>query len=241
MILHIPHSSIRLPDNFVVNEGVSLEKEFQRITDWYTDELFDHLEAKKLVFPYSRLYCDVERFRDDNDEAMTQKGMGVCYEKTSFGTDLRNVNKEEKEFIKSKLYDVHHKKFKLLVERKLMEKGRALIVDCHSFSNEVLPHEESDIRPDICIGTDDYHTPYALSELMCTAFENTGLSVVLNEPFSGTIVPLDFFGKNKSVRSIMIEVNRKLYLDDDFQKNEGFCNIEKLISDVLEKVNKWER
>ena len=237
MILHIPHSSTKLPDNFTVNIGVSLAKEFQRMTDWYTDELFDLPEAKKLVFPYSRLYCDVERYRDDNDEDMAKKGMGVCYEKTSFGTDLRNVSEEEKEFIKSNFYDEHHRQFTMLVEQELEEKGSAVIVDCHSFSNEVLPHEESDVRPDICMGTDNDHTPKALQELVRTIFENAGLTVALNEPFEGTIVPLGFLGENKNVSSIMIEVNRKLYLDDNFQKNEDFDKIKELIHDVLEKIN----
>ena len=76
MILHIPHSSTKLPDNFQVSKGVSLEKEFQRMTDWFTDELFDFPDAKRVVFPYSRLYCDVERFRDDEKEEMAKKGMG---------------------------------------------------------------------------------------------------------------------------------------------------------------------
>ena len=240
MILHIPHSSRQLPNNFAINEGVSLEKEFQRMTDWYTDELFDLPESNKLVFPYSRLYCDVERYRDDNDESMVQKGMGVCYERTSFGTDLRSVSEEENKFIKSKLYDVHHKKFTILVEHELAEKGTALIVDCHSFSNEVLPHEESNVRPDICIGTDNFHTPKALEELVCTSFENAGLSVVLNEPFAGTIVPLAFLSKNKKVKSIMIEINRKLYLDDEFNKNKDFYKIKKLINNVLEKINELQ-
>ncbi len=102
----------------------------------------------------------------------------------------------------------------------------------------MLPYEESDVRPDICIGTDKNHTPNALSELVRTTFENAGLTVALNEPFDGTIVPLDFFGKNNNVRSIMIEVNRKLYLDDDFQKNENFYKIKELIHDVLKAMNK---
>jgi len=95
MILHIPHSSTTLPDSFQVLDGVLLEKEFQRMTDWFTDELFDYAGAKKLVFPYSRLYCDVERFRDDDKEEMVKKGMGVCYTSSSFGHKLRVVGDEE--------------------------------------------------------------------------------------------------------------------------------------------------
>jgi len=240
MILHIPHSSTQLPDYFVVNEGVSLEKEFQRMTDWHTDELFEYDKAKKLVFPYSRLYCDVERFRDDSKEVMVQKGMGVCYTASSFGIKLREVSEEEKKLIKSTHYDRYHEQFETLVEEELTENSSALIVDCHSFSNEVLPHEESILRPDICIGTDEFHTPVDLISTVSDIFKEAGLSVDVNQPFAGTIVPLKFYGKDKRVKSIMIEVNRKLYLNEKFEKNEKFHEIEMLMRYALEKVNKWQ-
>ncbi len=240
MILHIPHSSTVLPNTFKVSEGISLQKEFQRMTDCFTDELFDYNKATKLVFPYSRLYCDVERFRDDNDEAMSKKGMGVCYTTSSFGTKLREVSEEEKEFIKSTHYDAHHKQFEALVEEELKERGSALIVDCHSFSNEVLPHEESSVRPDICIGTDDFHTPVDLIVTVSDIFKEAGLNVVINQPFAGTIVPLKFYGKDKRVKSIMIEVNRKLYLNEKFEKSEKFNDVQNLIGNVLKKIKKLE-
>jgi N-formylglutamate amidohydrolase len=237
MILHIPHSSTILPDTFQISEGISLKKEFQRMTDWYTDELFDFLGATKLVFPYSRLYCDVERFRDDNEEEMAKKGMGVCYTTNSFGGRLREVSDAEKEEIKSIHYDDHHRQFADLVTAELEENGTALIVDCHSFSNEVLPHEESRARPDICIGTDTFHTSPELLQEVSRYFEEQGCEVAVDQPFAGTIVPLKYYGKDQRVSSIMIEVNRKLYLDENFEKNEQFKDIQMLIAGVLKRIH----
>jgi len=236
MILHIPHSSTCIPETFTVSEGVSLKDEFQRMTDWFTDELFDLDDVKKLIFPYSRLFCDVERFREDKDESMAKKGMGVCYTRSSYGTILRDINSKEKVLIKSTIYDEHHKKLELLVEEELKDEGDALIIDCHSFSNTPLPHEDSTIRPDISIGTDRFHTPIELIELVRDYFKKEGLTVAINEPFAGTMVPLKFYGKDKHVRSIMIEVNRKLYLDDNFEKNKNFYEIKQLMHDVLKKI-----
>ena len=237
LILHIPHSSTYVPETFKVLDGVSLEKEFQRMTDWYTDELFDFDEAKKLIFSYSRLYCDVERFRQDKDELMTSFGMGVCYTNTSYGTELREISSKEKIFIKSTIYDEHHKKLELLVDEELRVQGSALIIDCHSFSNTPLPHEDSTARPDICIGTDSFHTPIKLADYVCKYFEQKGLIVAINEPFSGTMVPLKFYGKDRRVKSIMIEVNRKLYLDDKFEKSENFHKIKQLMNNVLNAIH----
>ncbi len=238
LILHIPHSSTFVPETFKVLEGVSLEKEFQRMTDWFTDELFDFDEAEKLIFPYSRLYCDVERFRSDRDETMAKQGMGVCYTHTSYGTKLREVNSKEKVFIKSTIYDAHHKKLETLVEEELYVQGSALIIDCHSFPNEFLAqHNESDKRPDICLGTDSFHTSHELMKQLRDYFEQKGLTVAINEPFVGTMVPLKFYGKDERVKSIMIEVNRKLYLNKMFKKNKNFKKVKQLIKDILTSIN----
>ncbi len=210
------------------------------MTDWYTDELFDCDDAKKLVFPYSRLYCDVERFRDDEKEEMAKKGMGVCYTTNSFGGKLREVSDVEKEEIKSTHYDGHHRQFTDLVAAELEENGTALIVDCHSFSNEVLPHEESSVRPDICIGADTFHTPRELLQEVFRYFEERGYEVAVNQPFAGTIVPLKYYGKDQRVSSIMIEVNRKLYLDENFEKSDDFEEIRTLISGLLKKIAKTQ-
>ena len=35
LILHIPHISTKLPESFHVREGVSLEQELERMTDWF--------------------------------------------------------------------------------------------------------------------------------------------------------------------------------------------------------------
>ena len=236
MILHIPHSSTVVPETFRVSEDVSLEKELQRMTDWFTDELFDIDGAQKLVFPYSRLYCDVERFRDDEREEMAKKGMGVCYTTSSFGSKLREIGDEESEFIKSTLYDAHQSKLEALVEEGLKKNNMVLIVDCHSFSNEILPHEESDVRPDICIGYDSFHTPVELREKAKSVFRKAGLTVAYNEPFSGTIVPLKYYHKDKRVKSIMIEINRKLYLDENFKKSKNFDAVKLLIKEVLDVI-----
>ena len=80
LLLHIPHSSTYIPkemnDLFVINRK-ELDRELLDMTDLYTDELFDFAE-NRIVFPFSRLICDVERFRDRTQETMTEKGMWIC-------------------------------------------------------------------------------------------------------------------------------------------------------------------
>ncbi|MFY9944068.1 MAG: N-formylglutamate amidohydrolase [Desulfobacterales bacterium] len=91
-----------------------------------------------------------------------------------------------------------------------------MIIDCHSFPSVPLPYEDDQepVRPDICIGTDSYHTPRRLVTETAAIFEKAGFRVVLNRPFSGTIVPMKFYRREPAVSSIMIELNRGLYMDE---------------------------
>ena len=93
----------------------------------------------------------------------------------------------------------------------LEQHGRCLIIDCHSFPAQSLPYESDTNRPDICIGTDSYHTSAELKNCLLKVFEAFGYRVAIDSPFSGTIVPLTHYHKDQRVESVMIEVNRSLY------------------------------
>ena len=93
-LLHIPHSSRLVPaeDRQTILLGdAALNNELLRMTDAYTHELFPvtQVEAGRVIFPLSRLVCDVERFPSDEEEPMAARGMGVTYTRTSIGEVLR--------------------------------------------------------------------------------------------------------------------------------------------------------
>ena len=46
--------------------------------------------------------------------------------------------------------------------------------------------------------------------------EHCGYSTARNQPFSGTIVPMMHHQKDRHVQSLMIEINRWLYLGEDY-------------------------
>ena len=76
-------------------------------------------------------------------------------------------------------------------------------------SSKPLPYvlNQDPKRPDICIGTCEFHTPKRLIDY---ALEwASPYSVYLNRPFSGTFVPSEYYLQDKRVSSIMVEVNQK--------------------------------
>jgi N-formylglutamate deformylase len=109
LILHIPHSSIKIPlkEGYCVSDEM-LNQEILKLTDWYTDDLFENEIDYSIKAPFSRIFCDTERFSDDNKEVMAQFGMGVLYEKTDTGAPLRNVTPELRKHILDNYYWKHH-------------------------------------------------------------------------------------------------------------------------------------
>jgi len=188
IVLHIPHASELFPPGSLDSFGVGEEKvreEARILGDLLTDRLFPADRYPSVLFPWSRLWVDVERFREDGQEPMADRGMGALYE---VGHDLTSLERpltpEDRERILRGYYDPHHEKLIAVVEREIEKTGSALIVDCHSFPAEPMPYETDRRldRPEICIGTDEIHTQPAVAEKLCFAFLKEGFTVALNRP-----------------------------------------------------------
>lgn len=221
-VLHIPHAHHEIPDayrsDFLLSDD-ELAYEMRIMADHGTDSLFLPLEkpAECVTSPWSRLFVDMERFRDDHDEDMSQLGMGVLYEKTASGKPMRHPPTPAiREKILRDYYDTHHNRLTKAVDARLEHFGWCLIIDCHSFPKESLPYEDANWkRPEICLGCDDFHTPQVLRDLYRHAFESGGFDVAINEPFKGSLVPLKHYRKDPRVLSIMLEARRDLYITEN--------------------------
>jgi len=243
MILHIPHASSTIPyqfrDQFILSDE-ELSKEHLGLTDAFTDELFQNQAAQVVYFPYSRLLVDVERFSSDKQEPMSRVGMGMIYTRAISGSPLRrNLNKQERANL-GEFYDKHHLMLTQKVEGELAQKGRALIIDCHSFSSKPLTCDanQSPLRPDICLGVDDFHTPDEIVSNLNDGFSSLGFSVEINNPYVGTIVPHKWYGKDERVRSVMIEINRRLYMNESTGKKlEYFTALRNELSQILGRLD----
>jgi N-formylglutamate amidohydrolase len=148
---------------------------------------------------------------------MTAVGMGVVYARTSGGIPLRRpLAAAEREQLLARHYHPHHKLLLEAVDASLRDHGRCLVLDGHSFPSAPLPYEldQSPQRAEICIGTDDFHTPGWVAAVFTEVFRQAGFTVALNRPFAGAIVPLEHYRRERRLTSIMIEINRALYLDE---------------------------
>ena len=70
-----------------------------------------------------------------------------------------------------------------------------------------------------------------------TILESCGYSTARDQPFSGTIVPMKYYRKDHRVQSLMIEINRWLYLGEDYsvdsERAKTLVNVLRRVGEVL--------
>lgn len=243
LIGNVPHSSTYVDPGLrsaITLTDPELALELVRMTDWYTDELFTaitEIGGNAVKANHSRLVLDTERYEDDAKELMAGRGMGVIYTTTSYKTKLRDpLDAETRERYLQGIYRPYHEALERRVAGSVEKFGRCLIIDCHSFPSKPLPYEidQRPERPEICIGTDARHTPQRLVTAAVECCRSAGVSVEIDRPFSGSMVPSGFY-TDQRVSSLMIEVRRDLYLDEQTaQRSKNFAQCKMLVNHLVE-------
>lgn len=158
---------------------------------------------------------------------MARIGMGAVYCNTTDGRPLRRpLTKKERDHLLQTYHRDNERHMELCLDEAILSNGFALIIDCHTFPSIPLPCDSDQVtpRPDICIGTDEDQTSTEVIELVTGYFSGLGYSVSINAPYAGTYIPRGYSIRKKKtdiarasaakVESIMIEVNRSLYMDE---------------------------
>ena len=224
IVLNIPHSSTVIPD-WAVKDILISASELSALVDFMTDKDVDKIwnfvpNENKQIATVSRLVVDTERYRNDNDEEMALKGMGLYYTHTPDRKQFRT--RSEDTYSKCLgIYDEYHSSLEAKVTQCLAEHGKCIVLDCHSFHDEMnyTDYDPSGF-PDVCIGVNDTISPQA--GLIINAFKTNGYTVKVNEPFAGSLVPLKYLNDNRIV-SVMIELNRRIYNNASFEKIQKIC------------------
>ena len=205
IVLNIPHASANGIGLTEWEHKEMLLPEIRKWTDWYTDLIFipeKKDRIKTIVADYSRFVVDVERLPND---PLNESGQGIIY--TDFEGFHRNVGEAERMVLMGYYYSY-------IEQLKSMLSDHSLLIDCHSF-----PSDLHDV--DICIGyNDDRSRPTDfIIGLVAEAFKRIGLKVEFNTPSSNAITPETCYTYN----SIMIEINKKVYLNENTLELNSFA------------------
>ncbi|MCW8378788.1 N-formylglutamate amidohydrolase [Streptomyces justiciae] len=219
VILHVPHSAREIPADVragIVLDDAALERELDHIVDAHTAELAEKAAGLSAVVPWrfvnrlARLVVDPERFPDEREE-MLAVGMGAVYTGTTDRKVLRPADTDPEPLL-ARYFRPYAQAMTEAVADRLAVAGRAVIVDVHSYPSAPLPYElhGDGPRPPVCLGTDSFHTPPELLAAAREAFGETGV----DSPFSGTYVPLEFYGRDPRVSALMVEIRRDTYMTE---------------------------
>ena len=217
IVLHIPHSSDRLPE--YCHWLGDVRKVLDRWTDWHTDTLFASLreDVQSFVYQWSRLYCDIERLVDD---PMEDVGQGIAYR------TIDGCSRELSDADLQNVYESYHQAKQAFYN--LAKDPDTLIIDCHSFPSDLAP------EIDICIGfnEDDTKPPQETIDLVANHFRKAGYSVGLNNPYTNSICAS--MDPNKArTKTLMIEVNKAVYLQPDgITPGDKFKKVNTLLSEL---------
>src|SRR5690625_322142 len=174
VILHVPHASRHIPEE--VRDGIllsdaDLEAELDAMPHAETDRIAAQAAEAARIRPWvfvnraSRLVVDPERFPDEREE-MNAAGMGAVYERTSRGEPLRTPSAIERAALIDTFFAPYASSIARLVRSRLEAVEHVTIIDLHSYPRDALPYElhAGGARPEICVGTDPFHSPAELRD-----------------------------------------------------------------------------
>lgn len=253
VVLHVPHDSTRIPEAVrrgIVLDDEALARELLASTDHHTADLVRGLDVDGVrlhVNGLSRLVVDPERFLDPQREETEAVGRGAVYTRGFDGTVLRDTSgpdwpRERADLISSH-YTPYHTAFDDLVGEVVDTHGECTIIDVHSYPQHAQPYElhpDGD-RPEVCIGTDETHTPPWLADTIADHARAMGLTTASNTPFRGTFVPTPLLGDAR-VRSVMIEIRRDTYCDEaTAEPHAGMDRIRELLRRTVATIAERDR
>ncbi len=247
VIIHVPHAGLRIPrselPSFVLSPA-DLKAEARRMADLDTHELAFQVRDRSGYRPWlfqnemSRLVMDPERFPDDS-EIMNQVGMGVVYTQTSDRQVLRRPDRVRDARIIRDYFLPYSRALTEVVAQRLEIHETVTIIDLHTYHVQPLRYELDPYarRPELCIGTDPFHTPPELVDTVRAAFAQSEIfDVALNTPFAGTYVPLRYYQRDPRVQSVMLEIRRD-FVSDTPRGSDHYALVSEAIQQVVRQLN----
>lgn len=240
VVVHVPHAGTWIPEQeraAYALDDAQLAEELRLMTDHRTEHLAagaTELGATVVVNHLSRLVVDPERFVDGDE--MDAVGMGFAYERTAHGGSLREVDGDAVERLRRDWFDPYTQAVADVVRRVADRHGRCVVLDVHSYPEHRLPYElhGDGPRPEVCLGTDPFHTPTWLVEGIEELCTDLGLEAARDTPFAGVYIPTWSFRRDSRVEGVMLEVRRDTYLEEStLRPHEGEDRVRRLVENVV--------
>lgn len=241
VVVHVPHAGTWIPaderGSFLLADE-QLAEELRLMTDHRTDALAGtayQLGATVIVNHLSRLVVDPERFADGGEE-MEQVGMGFAYERTAHGDPLRDLSEDDRARLRRRWFDPYSQVLASTVHGMVTDHGHCVVLDVHSYPERRLPYElhGDGPRPEVCLGTDAFHTPAWLVEGIERLCTERGFEAGRDTPFAGVYIPAWAYRRDERVQGVMLDIRRDAYIDEgNLDLHDGEERVRRLVEDVV--------
>jgi N-formylglutamate deformylase len=255
VVFDSPHSGTIYPADF---DTVVPRLTLRRAEDTHVEALYaaaPDFGATLIAANFPRSYIDPNRSLLDIDAALldgawpgpvnvsrkTEKGIGLVWRLQDTGEPIykRKLSVAEVQARITACYAPYHKAVRDAVNAARKHYGAVWHLNCHSMpaTSSVISEEGPGVtRADFVLGDRDGTTcDPAFTAFVALTLRGLGYEVKINDPFKGVELVRAYSDPAQHKHALQIEVNRRLYMDENSREKNG--NFAKLQGDISVLVN----
>lgn len=233
-VVCIPHSGVYVPEMCFSHLNIESER-FFKDADVYTDKLFDLTSVGGVV-----IKTNINRDVVDCNRARTNDTKGGVIRSVSFDNSKilkYKYSYQERELLLKQFYDPFHRRLKKETDTIRKMYGEVFLLNGHSMADKTpafRKKQENKLRPDFCLGTQDGMSAdkkllQIFEKAMRINAKKLNATIEFNYPFQGyTGITSQYARPSQGYNSVILEVNKRLYLDEN--KKPNFVMIKKINS-----------
>jgi N-formylglutamate amidohydrolase len=232
ILITVPHAGNIYPDLFIKNLKINL-CEVRRIEDYQSNKILDQIDeqmADIIIAQCSRAVVDLNRSRNAIDHSMFTQvfehepvsekqmikyGLGVFPNKIFGKTILKSpLPFSYAIHMLEHYYDPFHKSLNKQIMYLNNTFGFCYHIDLHTMPSKALLNFKKE--PDIVLG-DNFGKSCSIELISYfqNVFQESGFTVEVNNPYAGGFITRNYGNPSKGVHTIQIEINRKIYMDEN--------------------------
>jgi N-formylglutamate deformylase len=212
--------------------------------------------ATMLYCTFPNTFIDVNRKEDDldpevidgkwptplNPSPVAIRGLGLIKTKSRYGEPMqeRKLTVAEIKERFENYYHPYHRELKRIVDETYSRHGRLWQLSCHCMSAVGAPTHADPGQPraDFCLGNIGHTTSSTgFIEYVADEIKKLGYSVTINHPYQGNELNRRHGAPARGIESIMVEINKKLFMDTKtFRKTEGFGKLKPDLDKLLKTL-----
>lgn len=262
VVFDSPHSGTAYPDDF---DTVVPRLVLRRAEDTHVEALYasapDH-GAVLIAANFPRSYIDANRSLLDIDAALldgnwpgpinvsrkTEKGIGLVWRLLDTGEPIytRKLTVAEVQARISRCYAPYHKAVRDAINGAHKHYGAVWHINCHSMpaTSSVISEEGPGVeRADFVLGDRDGTTcAPEFTTFVALTLRAMGYDVRVNDPYKGVELVRAYSDPAAHKHSLQIEVNRKLYMDENSrERNSGFDKLQGDLARLIRAIGAFAR